>query len=374
MSGTSLDGLDLAFCKFTDDDKYEIVSFQSVPYPEDIALLHKTVHESEGEDLKNTETYYSDFVAQELVRFINGLEQEPQFIACHGHTVFHQPERKMTFQMLNGHIVLEHTGITTIFDFRSLDIALGGNGAPLVPIGDKNLFSEWDGCLNIGGIANISTDYNGQRRAFDICPANIVLNKLANEQDLPFDKDGNLARNGIINEQLLNNLNDLDFYKLFEAKSLGLEWIEDHFLPRLHGYNFQERITTCTEHMAIQIANSIEKLGARRILCTGGGVFNNYLIERIKAHTDTLIHRPDRNLIEAKEALIFAYLGKLRLENKVNVLASFTGAKNDSCSGIVLNSSQLCVKHWLRIQNCLPKNMDDLIYLPLSKSTLCAIS
>jgi len=341
MSGTSLDGLDLAYCIFYGDRKFEMKVFESIPYPEEISLLLQSAYESTGEDLKNAETLYSDFVGDTLVQFMNRHEIDPEFIALHGHTIYHQPDRKMTYQMINGHMILEKTQITTIYDFRSLDVALGGNGAPLVPIGDKHLFSEYDACLNIGGFANISAELNRNHVAYDICPANIILNQLAQEKGKVFDEDGEMARNGNISRALLDKLNNLDYYSKSPPKSLGREWLEEAFTNRMHGFGFEEKIATATEHCAIQIAESFDLLGASKVLCTGGGAMNEYLIERIIHHSTVNLIIPEKKLIEGKEALIFAYLGKRRLENKINVLASATGASRNTSSGIILSASQI---------------------------------
>lgn len=341
MSGTSLDGLDLAYCVFYGDEKFEIKAFESIPYPEEVNLLLQSAYEATGEDLKNAETLYSDFIGDSLIRFMNHHEIQPQFIALHGHTIYHQPDRKMTYQMINGHIILEKTQTTTIFDFRSLDVALGGNGAPLVPIGDKYLFSEYDACLNIGGFANISAELQKEYVAFDVCPANIILNQLASEKGKSFDKDGEMARSGNISMPLLDKLNKLDYYAKSPPKSLGREWLEEAFITRMHGYGFEEKIATAAEHCAIQIAKSFDILGAKKVLCTGGGAMNRYLVERIKHHSPANLIIPEKKLIEGKEALIFAYLGKRRLENKINVMASATGASRNSSSGIILSPSQI---------------------------------
>jgi len=341
MSGTSLDGLDLAYCVFYGDHEWEIKVFESISYPDEISLLLQSAYDATGEDLKNAETSYSDFVADALVNFINTHDLEPEFIALHGHTIYHQPERNMTCQMLNGHIILEKTQITTIYDFRSLDVALGGNGAPLVPIGDKYLFSEYDACLNLGGFANISGQLNQKYIAYDVCPVNIILNRLASEKGKAFDEDGQMAREGNVSSPLLDGLNALPYYSRPAPKSLGREWVDQSFNSRMHGFGFKERIATTTEHSAIQIARSIEHLNAKKVLCTGGGTFNKYLIERIRNHSTANLIIPDKKLIEGKEALIFALLGKRRLENKINVLSSATGASKDTCSGIILSPSQI---------------------------------
>jgi len=341
MSGTSLDGLDLAYCIFYGDEKFELKHFKTIAYPEEISLLLQSAYESTGEDLKNAETSYSDFVADSITQFMNMSDINPEFIALHGHTIYHQPSRKMTYQLLNGNIILERTRITTVYDFRSLDIALGGNGAPLVPIGDKYLFSEYDACLNIGGFANISAEMDGKYTAYDICPANIVLNQLASEKGLEYDKDGSLAQQGTVSPILLDQLNALEYYSKKPPKSLGREWLDESFLKRMSRFNFEERIATATEHCAIQIAKSINSIEANTVLCTGGGVLNVHLMKRIENHSNAKLCIPERNIIDGKEALIFAFLGKQRLENKINVLASVTGATANSSSGTVLYPSQI---------------------------------
>lgn len=341
MSGTSLDGLDIAYCTFQGDEQFKIDNFESVPYPDEIRLLLKSAYDATGEDLKNAETIYSDYLADQLVLFIKKYSAKPEFIACHGHTIFHQPERRMTFQMLNGNILLHKTRTTIVFDFRSLDLALNGNGAPLVPIGDKFLFSDYDACLNIGGFANISCRSETEIMAYDICPANIILNEIALEKGLDYDIDGNLAKEGKLSSALLNQLNGIGYYQRKPPKSLGREWLEEKFLPRLQGFTFEKRITSTTEHIAVQIASSINEIKAQTVLCTGGGVWNKYLIDRISHHTDSKLIIPQKEIVEGKEALIFAYMGKRRLENKINVLSSATGAQSDSCSGIVLTPAQI---------------------------------
>ncbi|MEI8136395.1 MAG: anhydro-N-acetylmuramic acid kinase, partial [Bacteroidota bacterium] len=254
----------------------------------------------------------------------------------HGHTVFHQPKLGFSTQIGCGATIAAVTGRTTICDFRSLDVANSGQGAPLVPIGDKLLFGKHEACLNIGGIANISfNDKNGNRIAYDICEANMLLNYLAEKLSQPFDKGGEIAKSGKINAELLNKLNSQNYYSQNGAKSIGREWFEQNILSLIenNGIEIKDLLATSTEHIAQIIANDLED--KKNVLVTGGGAFNTLLIEKIKSKTNCEIIIPDAQTINFKEALIFAFLGYLRLYKKTNTLSSVTDAKSDSAGGAV---------------------------------------
>jgi anhydro-N-acetylmuramic acid kinase len=261
---------------------------------------------------------------RELGRFYGTLIQKfagkskIDLIASHGHTVFHQPENGMTLQIGSGAEIAAKTGIKTVCDFRSADIALGGQGAPLVPFGDELLFGEYDNCLNLGGYSNISFRKNKKRIAYDICPCNIILNLLANEKEKKYDDKGMMASKGKIDLGLLNSLNKLDFYQRKKNKSLGNEWLEKNVIPLIQKSKgrTEDKIATFTEHISFQISKHIEK--GKSVLITGGGAYNNYLIERIQFHSGAKIFLPEKKLIEFKEALIFGLLGYMREQNLVN--------------------------------------------------------
>jgi len=240
-----------------------------------------------------------------------------------------------TFQIGNGASVAAATGITTIGDFRTMDVALGGQGAPLVPIGDKLLFDDYAYCINLGGFANISCDVNGSRIAYDICPVNIVLNDLAGKRDLSFDKDGKLGASGSVNRQLLNSLNDLPYYHQHWPKSLGREWVEKKITPLLIHSNLsiEDQAATYYEHISDQISKTIAS--PEKVLFTGGGTFNTYLMERVRSKMKGEMVIPDEKLIHFKEALIFAFLGVLSFSGQINCLASVTGANSDSITGVI---------------------------------------
>jgi len=338
MSGTSCDGLDLAASKFWKENniwKFTIEAAKTVEYTNNWLNKLQKAPFLPGEKLIELHAEYGRFIGEKVNEFISETGFQPDFIASHGHTIFHQPVKQFTFQLGNGAQIAATTQITTISDFRTGDVALGGQGAPLVPIGDRLLFSEFDYCLNLGGFANISFERENKRIAFDICPVNFVLNSLAEKQGFPFDKNGELGKKGKVNLELLDKLNNIDFYKTAAPKSLGREWVETKFLPTLNSINISkaDRFRTVYEHIAMQISRSIMPTG--KILITGGGAFNSFLIERIKELSKAQIIIPEPYIVNFKEALIFAFLGVLKMQGHVNCLASVTGASKDSSSGVI---------------------------------------
>ena len=337
MSGTSLDGIDIALCCFLYQNKkwtYEIIDAQTINYDDSWKKKLATAPERDVENFLLLHNEYGTLTGNLVTEFLKGKEV-PQLIASHGHTIFHQPERNFTFQIGNGATIAATTNITTISDFRSFDVALGGQGAPLVPIGDLLLFSEFDYCLNLGGISNISFDQNGKRIASDISPVNIVLNNLAQQKGLPFDEDGKLGLSGKIDFNLLQKLNELDYYKLNGPKSLGREWIENYVNPLLRssGIPIEDQAATIYEHIAYQF--KVLNLNKGKMLVTGGGAKNKYLIEKLKRSCGCEIILPDEKLIDFKEALIFAFLGVLAFSGKNNIYSSITGARHDHIGGAV---------------------------------------
>ena len=340
MSGTSLDGLDIAFCKFKLEKgnwSYKINSTKTVKYTADLKKLLSRKTKVGSLKLVSADKQFGNFIANEVNKFIRKNKQKPDFISSHGHTIFHQPEKGLTFQIGSGRVIVDKTGLPVVCDFRTLDVALGGQGAPLVPIGDKLLFSEYDACLNLGGFANISFEKNNKRIAFDICPANIVLNHFAKKLGKEYDKNGMLALKGKLNTELLKTLNSLEFYSRKPPKSLGKEWVNQFFNPILNG-NPKNILRTVCEHISTQVSETINTYlnnKKKKVLVTGGGAYNNFLIELIKEKSNAQIMIPDKNTIEFKEALIFAFLGVLRLRGEINTLRSVTGASKDSSGGVI---------------------------------------
>jgi anhydro-N-acetylmuramic acid kinase len=340
MSGTSLDGLDLAICEFEatgNKYRYKILKAQTVAYTKLCASTLKNAHNLKALQYASVNASYGKLIGEEINRFLKKSTKKPKAIASHGHTVFHKPELGFSTQIGCGATIAAVTKLTTVCDFRSLDVANGGQGAPLVPIGDKLLFGHYNACLNIGGIANISFDKKGKRIAYDICEANMLLNFLAEKTGKAFDKDGKIARSGKVNAKLLKELNALEFYSKMGAKSLGREWFAENILKRIEKSRVElnNLLATATEHVAQMIANDLNKHKIKNVLVTGGGAFNKYLIELISEKTNCEIIIPDAQTVNFKEALIFAFLGYLRLTEKINTLSSVTGAKSDSIGGAV---------------------------------------
>jgi anhydro-N-acetylmuramic acid kinase len=340
MSGTSLDGVDVTACEFTLNKgqwSYIIHHAHTFPYPHEWTDRLSRLPSDNAVTLAKTHVEYGHLLGQLAASFIESTGFKPLLIASHGHTIFHQPDHGFTCQIGSGSAIAAETGLPVACDFRSLDVALGGQGAPLVPIGDKLLFGEYDACLNLGGFANISMETNQGRIAFDVCPANIVLNLLSVKLGLTFDRDGEKARSGKLNQYLVKALNELEYYRKPYPKSLGREWAEACLYPVL----FYEKLNTIdllrsySEHIALQVVRAIENAKARKILVTGGGAKNRFLIERFRHHSPCEFHIPGELLIDFKEALVFAFLGILRYNEKTNVLNSVTGSLRDHCGGAI---------------------------------------
>lgn len=336
MSGSSLDGLDIALVSFQEDgDKYRfhILEAETLPYPEQWKTLLADAFHKQPEELVQLDKDYGRYLGEQVLAFAKKHNARPNFVASHGHTIFHRPDEHYTLQIGDGEELAKACGFTVVNDFRTEDVGKGGQGAPLVPIGDKLLFGDYEMCLNIGGIANISYDDNGRRIAYDLCIANQALNYLANMNDLDYDKDGELARSGEVDHTLLKKLNNLPFFIQDPPKSMGREFFEANQKSLLQGLSVPDMLATFVEHIALQISIPISLLPKGKILVTGGGARNKFLMERLQARTKHEVVIPEKEIIDYKEALIFAFLGLRRLEGKTNVLASVTGAESDSCSG-----------------------------------------
>ncbi|GAA4276306.1 anhydro-N-acetylmuramic acid kinase [Aquimarina mytili] len=344
MSGTSLDGLDIAYCCFEHKNKtwnFSIEKTRSINYSATFKTQLKNTVALDAPKLLAFHNQYGSWLGEQVKVFIQKNNLKVDFIASHGHTVFHQPEIGLTYQIGSGQHLANACNQKVICDFRTNDVAIGGQGAPLVPIGDQLLFSNYDFCLNLGGISNISFHDGEQRVAYDISPANMLLNYICQKINLEYDKGGQLGRTGKTNLQLLAQLNDLEHYKLEHPKSLGFEWFAENVIPILDHIedSIENLLHTSIIHIASQIANDIintKKVNAT-VLITGGGAKNNFLIETLQHKlTDfATVVIPSVDLIDFKEALIFAFMGVLRERNETNCLRSVTGALKDSSSGVI---------------------------------------
>jgi anhydro-N-acetylmuramic acid kinase len=340
MSGTSLDGLDIAFCEFSLADGrwgYHIRVAETIAYDPQWKQRLATIESGSALEFVTTDIHYGHLLGSLTRDFILRHDLRPDFIASHGHTIFHQPDKKITSQIGRGSAIAAETGLKVVCDFRSLDVALCGQGAPLVPIGDDILFGAYDFCLNIGGFANISYRVDGRRIAYDVCPANIVMNRIAIREGYEYDPDGKLAAGGSVSMPLLEKLNALPYYQAPFPKSLGKEWVIDHILPMLQdsGLSTNDQLATFCEHIALQVSAATGSATGTKLFITGGGAFNKFLTERIRHHTAPEVILPDPNTINFKEALIFAFLGVLRWRNEINCLQSVTGALKDSSGGAI---------------------------------------
>lgn len=357
MSGSSLDGLDIAFVEFQEQGgkwSYEILQADCYAYTDEwVAKLQNVINLS-AKEYQLLHAEYGHYLGQQVNKFIENhqLQYKVAVIASHGHTTFHIPAQKMTAQLGDGAAIAAETQLPVVSDLRALDVAFGGQGAPIVPIGEKMLLGDYDFFLNLGGIANISYNNPDDYTAFDICPANRVLNMLVNELGKEYDDGGQIAASGKINDTLLKQLNTLDYYKQPYPKSLANDFGTDKVYPMMMDSNLEikDAVRTYVEHIVVQIREAISTLKNSKLetclpdrqaqnsklLATGGGAFNTFLIQQLREQLKELnieVMVPDTNLINYKEALIMAFIGVLRWRQENNVLSSVTGAVRDSIGG-----------------------------------------
>ncbi len=362
MSGSSLDGLDIVFVGLHENAgewRFEILAADCYEYNENWKQKLKNAITLNALEYQLLHTAYGHYLGKEINRFIenNNLHYQVGLIASHGHTTFHEPERKMTGQLGDGAAIAAQTKLPVVSDLRALDIAFGGQGAPIVPVGEKHLFKEFQMCLNLGGIANISFNKDDQYIAYDVCPANRVLNMIAAKVNKEYDAGGEMAALGNVHEGLLQKLNALDYYQQPFPKSLANNFGTDEVYPLIcsFGLTHNDELRTCVEHIVFQIEKAIQSavrssqsknrttlsspLGdGGKLLITGGGAFNTFLIYRLSAELQSLnieVVIPEENIVKYKEALIMAFIGVLRWRQEYNVLASVTGAERDSIGGAV---------------------------------------
>ena len=344
MSGTSGDGLDMAYVHFEllENWSFEIEEAVTFPFPPDLGEKLSKAHLLPALELAQLDVDFGKWMGIQVKDFCRQFQIKPLAVASHGHTVFHQPATGLSFQIGNGWALHQASGQKIINDFRMLDVQLGGQGAPLVPIGDQLLFPRVDFCINLGGISNISMEYEGKRIAFDCSPFNLLLNAEAQKLGKPYDEGGEIARSGEVNPTLFEALNQIPFYSKNESKSLGREDMERDFFPLIKMSNLSpaDTLSTLVEHFAFQVGSLITtfpKRGKPSVLITGGGAYNSYFLERLDHYLkkNWVQLEADSELIEFKEALIFAFLGVLKLRGENNCLASVTGASRDNCGGTI---------------------------------------
>ncbi len=345
MSGTSLDALDMAYCHIHNQGglwEYEFIDTAAIVYGHGMRERLKASLGLNALDLLVLHNHYGTWLGEQVAQFITDRRLEVDVVASHGHTVHHRPELGITLQIGSGQHLANSCRHRVVSDFRSNDVALGGQGAPLVPIGDRSFFGDYDFCLNLGGISNVSFELNGSRKAFDIGVANMLLNHITRKIGLDYDAGGRMARAGKTNHSLLTRLKGLPYYSLPFPKSLGYEWFVTEMMPIIDGTvdTTENLLHTAVVHIAETIADGIRRFAERdgtTLLATGGGAFNTFLIEKIREFLGPTftVTIPEKELVEFKEALVFALMGALRIAKETNVLASVTGALRDSSSGVL---------------------------------------
>ncbi len=335
MSGTSLDGLDIAHVRFQKNEKeiaFELLHFETIAYDDDFRNELKNATSLSAEKIFLLDKKIGRVFAEKVLTFLkkNNIEKRQiNAIASHGQTIFHQPKAGFTCQLGCGATIAYSTDIPVINDFRTLDVIAGGQGAPLVPIGDKLLFeNQAASFLNIGGFCNISFTKNQQQVAFDICPGNLPLNRIANALGFEYDKNGALAESGTLHKSLFSTLNEIPFYASDFPKSLGTEWLEENFMPLIHSYGIknEDLLRTLTEHIAFQISKTLNDNNLESVYITGGGAKNSFLLNCIRKYYSGQIVIPSEHLIDSKEALIFALLGAMYLWDLPSNVPSVSGS------------------------------------------------
>jgi anhydro-N-acetylmuramic acid kinase len=339
MSGTSLDGLDLACVIFNRDSeglwKWELENSNTIEIP---SLFYPSIADPEilkSRDLIKLDFDFGKFIGSSIKTWISKISKKVDLISSHGHTIFHKPSEGYTFQIGNGATIYAESGIPTVCDFRTVDVSLGGEGAPLVPYGDLFLFPDYKKFLNLGGIANISI-FEGRKlvEAYDVCPFNQVINFLASRKGLQMDSNGEIGKEGNILDTLLNSWNQLPYYSKSAPKSLGREWVQENFFNPYNDFTTEDLLATFYEHAKIQILRSLNLIfGGEKVLLSGGGTWNEFFLNSLRKEINDLVAIPQKEIVDFKEAIIFAFLGLLRVKGERNIFAGATGATRDNIGG-----------------------------------------
>jgi anhydro-N-acetylmuramic acid kinase len=348
MSGSSMDGLDIVYTQLEEVRgawTFEIIHADCIPYTDEWVNALEYISTKSVQEFLRLDTAYGRYLGEQVMRFIEqyDIDHKVHFIASHGHTIMHEPKQQTTCQIGNGAMIAALTGLPVIDNLRALDVALGGQGAPIVPIGDKLLFGNYEYCLNIGGICNITIQNQNKLLAFDVCPANQVLNRLAKNEGKDMDEDGAIAAEGNILLDVLTELNDRQYYKQIGPKSLGNEEARDLVFPILleSGHSNADMLRTMVEHIADQVAAAVRLYPTQadaHMLVTGGGAFNKFLMEQLHKALlplNVTVTIPDDSIVKYKEGLVMALIGALRWREENTVLSDVTGATKDSVGGTI---------------------------------------
>jgi len=343
MSGSSLDGIDVALVDFSlnGEIKWTLKSSQTFPISSELREMLFHIMEKIPDKVVETETLFSLKIAQCINQFLETNNIQSASIdgcAVHGHTVLHYPDRKVSWQLLNAGLVAELTGTTIISDFRNQDIALGGQGTPMAVIADRDLFGGHDVYFNLGGIANVSYKKANEWMAYDLCACNQVLNYYANKEGLTYDEDGRLAQQGKVDQEVLGDWLDYEFFNIDGPKSIDNQWIKTKWIKLIENSKLSnlDSLRTYVElicHLMVKLIQAQHQ----SIFITGGGAHNTFLINRLRelSPNHVKIQLPKKEIIDFKESILMAFVGSLRLQSKPNFVSSATGASNDSIGGAV---------------------------------------
>jgi len=337
-----MDGLDLALVRFEHDGKwsFHVLGTGTTPFSAELLQTIEKAFSGNAFDLAFAHKTIGKAFGKMALDLLSVSSEKADLISSHGHTIFHQPELSMTFQAGSGAEIAAITGIDTVCDLRTTDISLGGQGAPLVPVGEKALFPDHNLFLNLGGIANISI-HGEKTRAFDICHCNMILNTLAVEVNKPFDENGDLARSGNIDQHLHDRLSQSMTVHEKGPHSIGREHFEGSLASLLEDIHLstEDKLRTSVEVIATCIAEALNGQKGSTVMVTGGGAYNAFLIERIREISKATLFIPESTIVEFKEAIIFAFLGLLRSLNKPNCFKDVTGAKADNIGGAIYSGN-----------------------------------
>lgn len=338
MSGSSCDGLDISLCEYkleNDHWSFEIIKTHTEEYSKTWKSRLMNCRNLTGNELRELDLQFGHLIGSSVNNFLKSYSEKIDIISSHGHTVFHDVSNKYNLQIGDGHAISALTETDVVYDFRTLDIQKGGQGAPLVPMGDILLFSDYEACLNLGGIANVTINKGEIVTAFDVCPFNQLLNACAIKLGHEFDEDGKIGQQGNLIKELKKELENWGYY-LKGDTSISNEQIANELLPLINLYsNTPDTLFTLYDHFSEQIANQVNKYLTKedRILLSGGGAYNLYFIQLLEERINASVIVPGKGLIEHKEAIIFAFLGILRIRNEINCLSSITGSTSDSVCG-----------------------------------------
>ncbi|MGB0167057.1 MAG: anhydro-N-acetylmuramic acid kinase [Luteibaculum sp.] len=339
MSGSSLDGLDLALSEYTLNQEkwsFKILHRDSIELPDNLKELLKTSTSLSGEDLVLLDITYGKWIASQLGDFLADYPK-PDVVGLHGHTVFHKPDLGYSLQIGSADHVAASVSCPVVSNFRQKNIALGGQGAPLVPIGDFHLFNDFDACVNLGGICNTTLLNRQDLLAWDISACNQVFNFLAHEMGQAFDKDGVIALSGSLDEDLLQALNRLSYYDLKAPKSIGNHWVKENFIPLVQRAksSVPDKMHTVQRHLVDRICTELKSYGVKKALLTGGGAHNANFVQRLRDQGDIEFIVPEKQIVDFKEAIIFGFLALLRILCKENILSSYTNSKFNLSGGSI---------------------------------------